>query len=520
MARAWPRACALSRFRTHKTHTAKKSGATKVRQTPMQYTGTLYFAFLIGVFYCYWLLPEQGRWRAGWLAFASCALYCLGGYAAVSVLFGVSAANFIAGRLMRGRNPRVRKALLLASLGIDLGVLGLFKYWNFFLDSSPGWPRTTGGAFERLHLNVLAPIGVSFFIFQSIGYVVDVYREDGPPADSFAEYLLFISFFPVVAAGPIVRGRQLLPQFRESRKFSADQGGRALFLIALGLVKKIAIADYLSANIVDRVFDFPGRFSSLEILVAIYCYALQIYLDFSGYSDIAIGSAMLLGFELPENFNAPYRARNVAEFWRRWHITFSTWLRDYVFFTIAGKRVRNRWILYAGLIVTMLLGGLWHGAGYTFLVWGILHGLGLAVYHGYADLRRWYLRKRAGGSAFIPLGQSLAARCKSIASVILTFHFVCLTWVFFRADSIDQARDLLRQAGKLTWGTANLTGGVLLLAAIGFIAHWSPRALFDGACSGFSKLPAPVQATLLFGIGMGLYYAASTDVAPFIYSRF
>jgi D-alanyl-lipoteichoic acid acyltransferase DltB (MBOAT superfamily) len=501
----------------------------------MQYTGTLYFAFLIAVFYCYWLLPEQGRGRTAWLAFASCALYCLSGYAAVIVLFGVSGANFIAARLMTGRNPRVRKALLLSSLGIDLGVLGLFKYWNFFLDSSAGWRGTTGVAIERLHLNVLAPIGISFFIFQSIGYVVDVYRadvhsvdvisvdvysHDGPPAASFAEYLLFISFFPVVAAGPIPRGRQLLPQFREPRKFSADQGGRALFLIALGLIKKIAIADYLSANIVDRVFDFPGRFSSLEVLVAVYAYALEIYLDFSGYSDIAIGSAMLLGFELPENFNAPYRARNLAEFWRRWHITFSTWLRDYVFFTIAGKRVRNRWILYAGLIVTMLLGGLWHGAGYTFLVWGILHGLGLAAYHGWADLRRWYLRKRAGASSRIQLGRSLAARCKSAASVILTFHFVCLTWVFFRADSIGQAVDLLRQTGKLTRGTANLTGGVILLAAIGFIAHWSPRALVDRACSGFSKLPAPIQATLLFAIGMGLYYAASTDVAPFIYSRF
>jgi len=491
----------------------------------MQYTGTLYFAFLIAVFYCYWLLPERGRGRVAFLAFASCAVYCLGGYTAVIVLFGVSAANFIAARLMAGgRSPRGRKALLLSSLGIDLGVLGLFKYWNFFLDASAGWPWTTGIPFERLHLNVLAPIGISFFIFQSIAYVVDayrvdVYRRDGPPADSFLEYLLFISFFPVVAAGPIVRGRQLLPQFREPRKFSAEQGGRALFLIALGLIKKIAIADYLSANIVDRVFDFPGRFSSLEVLVAIYAYALEIYLDFSGYSDIAIGSALLLGFELPENFNAPYRARNLAEFWRRWHITFSTWLRDYVFFTIGGKRVRNRWILYAGLIVTMLLGGLWHGAGYTFLVWGILHGLGLAVYHGYADLRRWYSRKRAGGSTGIQLGQ-LAARCKSAVSVILTFHFVCLTWVFFRADSIGQAGDLLRQAGKLTWGTANLTGGVLLLAAIGFMAHWSPRALFDGACSGFSKLPAPVQATLLFALGIGLYYAASTDVAPFIYSRF
>jgi D-alanyl-lipoteichoic acid acyltransferase DltB (MBOAT superfamily) len=486
----------------------------------MQYTGKIYFAFLIAVFYGYWVLPHRGRWRVAWLALASYVLYGLGGYIAVSILFGVSATNFIATRMMAGRNAGMRKALLITSLSIDLGVLALFKYWNFLVDSSSGWLGSTRLEFERLHLNLLAPVGISFFIFQSIGYVVDVYRKDGPPAASFLEYLLFISFFPVIAAGPILRGRQLLPQFKEPRRFSASQGGKALFLITLGLIKKIAIADYLSANIVDRVFDFPGRFSSLEVLVAVYCYALQIYLDFSGYSDIAIGSAMLLGFELPENFNAPYRARNVAEFWRRWHITFSTWLRDYVFFSIAGKRVRSRWMLYGGLIVTMLLGGLWHGAGYTFLVWGILHGLGLAVYHGYTDLRRWYVRTRNGRTAGIRVESTLGRRFKSFAAVILTFHFICLTWIFFRAVSIGEAAELLRQAGKLTWGTANLTGAVLVIAAIGFLAHWSPRALFDNVCKGFARLPAPVQATLLFGIGMGLYYAASTDVAPFIYSRF
>jgi D-alanyl-lipoteichoic acid acyltransferase DltB (MBOAT superfamily) len=486
----------------------------------MQYTGKLYFAFLIAVFYGYWLLPGRGRWRVAWLAVASYLLYCLGGYLAVSILFGISTINFIATRLMTDQGPRIRKTLLITSLALDLGLLGLFKYWNFLIDSSSGWLGSTGAPFERLHLNLLVPIGISFFIFQSIGYVVDVYRNDGPQATTFLEYLLFISFFPVIAAGPILRGRQLLPQLRGPRRFSADQGGRALFLITLGLIKKIAIADYLSANVVDRVFDFPGRFSSLEVLVAVYAYALQIYLDFSGYSDIAIGSAMLLGFELPENFNAPYRAQNVAEFWRRWHITFSTWLRDYVFFTIAGKRARNHWVLYGGLIVTMVLGGLWHGAGYTFLVWGILHGIGLAVYHGYADLRRRYLRSRTTRPAGSQVRRPLLARCKSAAAVFLTFHFVCLTWVFFRADSIGQAADMLRQVGKSTWSAANLSGAVLLLTAIGFAAHWSPRRLAETVSGRFSRLPAPVQAVLLFGIGMGLYYAASTDVAPFIYSRF
>jgi alginate O-acetyltransferase complex protein AlgI len=486
----------------------------------MQYTGKLYFAFLIAVFYCYWFLPERGRWRVALLAAASYVIYALGGFVALSILFGVSTISFGTAWLMSERSPKARKLLLIVAVSVDLGTLGFFKYWNFLIDSSPQWLRTTG-LLQRLHLNLIVPIGISFLIFQSIGYVVDVYRKDSPAANSFLDYLLFISFFPTIAAGPILRGRQLLPQFRGPRRLGVDQGSRALFLITLGLIKKIAIADYLSANIVDRVFDFPGRFSSLEVLVAIYAYALQIYLDFSGYSDIAIGSAMLLGFELPENFNAPYRARNLADFWRRWHITFSTWLRDYVFFSMVGKRARNRWVLYAGLIVTMVLGGLWHGAGYTFLAWGILHGIGLAVHHGYADLRRVLARRRnATGAAIGVTRHQLLTRCSAAVAVIVTFHFICLTWVFFRAESIGQAADVLRQLEKLTLNTANLTGATLLLIGIGFLAHWSPRKLAETACGGFARLPALAQAALLFGIGMGLYYAASTDVAPFIYSRF
>jgi len=485
----------------------------------MQYTGKLYFAFLIAVFYCYWFLPDRRRWRVGFLAIASSLLYAAGGVLPLSVLLGVAATNFTASRLMAGLDGRRRKLVLVGALSVDLGLLGLFKYWNLVVDSYPEWLLPGSVPLQRLHLGVIAPIGISFFVIQAVGYVIDVYRKDCLPAAGFVDFLLFISFFPVIAAGPILRGRQLLPQLRGPIEAGVDRGGRALFLILLGLIKKIAIADYLSINLVDRVFDFPGRFSSLEVLVAVYAYALQIYLDFSGYSDIAIGSALLLGFELPENFNAPYRARNVAEFWRRWHITFSTWLRDYVFFAIAGGRARNRWMLYTGLIVTMVLGGIWHGAGGTFLAWGLLHGVGLAVYHCYADLRRAHLRGRTTNEG--DKSQSLMLwRFKSTLAVFLTFHFVCLTWIFFRADSIAQATELLRQIGKLSLSTANLTSAVAGLVAIGFLAHWAPRRVVETASRGFANLPAPAQAAVLFGIGMGLYYVANTDVAPFIYSRF
>jgi D-alanyl-lipoteichoic acid acyltransferase DltB (MBOAT superfamily) len=354
--------------------------------------------------------------------------------------------------------------------------------------------------------------------------VVDVYRGDAEPAISYLDYLAFVSFFPTIVAGPILRARDLLPQLRSRIRLDADCGGRALFLIAIGLIKKIAIADYLSANLVDRVFDFPERFSSLEALAAVYAYALQIYADFSGYSDIAIGSALLLGFRLPENFDAPYRARSLAEFWRRWHISLSTWLRDYLFFSIADRRARGGAVLYASLIVTMVVGGLWHGAAWSFVVWGLLHGSGLAAVRAAERLRK--NRRDPAELRSRPLLDAIWARAAALAGVrgaiagVVTFHFVCLTWIFFRADGVPQALALLRTVGGRTWSAANLSPGVLAVVALAFVAHFIPNALFDRARSRFVNLPVFAQATLLFGLCVGLYTVASSDVMPFIYARF
>ncbi|MBL8206977.1 MAG: MBOAT family protein [Blastocatellia bacterium] len=455
----------------------------------MPFTTTPYFIFLIAVFFAFWL--TKPKWRIGLILLASTFFYAQAGSKALILLAAIALSDFYLARLIhRSDQPRTRKLFLLTSLFLDVGTLFFFKYAGFF------------------NLNVIVPLGLSFFLFQSIAYVVDVYRKATEPAQSLLEYFAFLSFFPSIVAGPINRAKQLLPQLRNSVPLTAEQGGAALFLIAIGLIKKIAIADYLRTNFVDRVFDFPERFSSLEMLAAIYGYAMQIYADFSGYSDIAIGSALLLGIMLPMNFNAPYRAQDLPEFWRRWHITLSTWLRDYVFFSITSLRKRSVVLMYVGLIVTMLIGGIWHGAAWTFVMWGLLHGVGLAVVRGFE-----MLRKRFGWQ--IP-----NSFWSSIGAVFVTFHFVCLTWIFFRADSFSQAFAIFRSLGTFTTNTENLPLPILLIIALTFAAQWLPDNWWSRMQRLFAWLPAPVQAVLLAGLAMGLYLIASSDVVPFIYARF
>lgn len=473
----------------------------------MLFTGGTYYAFLIAVFFAYWAVAARVRFRVGFLVAASCFFYFVAGGWALLLLGAISSIDFTTTRWMaRLNNQRARKILLAVSLVTDIGTLCAFKYANFFIDSTVGAFSLLGVA-PLSHANIIAPIGISFFIFQSLAYVIDVYRKDSEPARSYPEYLAFVSFFPTIVAGPILRARQLLPQLRSRLMIDSETGGQALFLIAIGLIKKIAIADYLSANLVDRVFDFPERFSSLEVLAAVYGYALQIYADFSGYSDIAIGSAMLLGFKLPENFNAPYRAASLPEFWRRWHISLSTWLRDYVFFSIAGRRTRKAGVLYCALVVTMLAGGLWHGPAWTFVAWGLIHGIGLAA------AREWSsLRKR-----FAP---PPAARWSRVLAILTTFHFVCFAWIFFRADSLPNAFAVLHKLSRLNIDTSNLPLPVVLLVGLALTAHWIPNGVCDAARDGFVRLPATAQACALFVIAVGLYLIASSEVVPFIYVRF
>lgn len=306
----------------------------------MPFTKGTYFIFLIAVFFAFWL--TKPKWRIALLLLANYFFYSLAGVKPLALLLMISTIDFtIAGFIATSEEPRKRTLFLLLSIIADVGTLCFFKYANFFLASATSALNFVGYKITLPQLNFIVPLGLSFFIFQSLSYVIDVYRRSTEPTKNYWQYLTFVSLFPTIVAGPITRARQLLPQLKLNVPLTAEQGGQALFLIAIGLIKKIAVADYLRANFVDRVFDFPEWYSALEVLTAIYGYAIQIYADFSGYSDIAIGSALLLGIMLPLNFDAPYRAVNLPEFWRRWHITLSTWLRDYVFFSLTALTKRS-----------------------------------------------------------------------------------------------------------------------------------------------------------------------------------
>jgi alginate O-acetyltransferase complex protein AlgI len=348
----------------------------------------------------------------------------------------------------------------------------------------------------------LLPLSLSFYGFQAMTYTIDVYRQDAKPVPSFATHFASVAFFPTVLAGPITRVGNLAPQWAKIKPLTDSDGSRALFLIALGVSKKYLIADYLGEHLVNRVFDTPGLYSAAETLLGVYGYAFQLYYDFSGYTDIALGSALLLGLKLPANFNRPYESTSVAEFWRRWHISFSSWLRDYLYFSLPGKR--GRVAPYLNLVVTMIAGGLWHGFAWTFVIWGGLHGAGLAAAHGWQALRG----RRAGS----PVGRFLAR--------VATYHFVVLGWVFFRASNVGDAVDVLGRIVSLDAGASNVSAGFVVVLVAAAFFHFLPAGFYRGALSRFEAAPAFVQALVLALVAASIQYVNATGSAPFVYQRF
>lgn len=335
-------------------------------------------------------------------------------------------------RIEDSQNASVRKRWLVFSICSNLGLLAYFKYTNFFMD-------TVSSLFglHASHLNILLPVGISFYTFKTLSYTIDVYRREIKACRSLWKYCMFVTYFPELVAGPIVRASIFLPQMGRSLRPSRPRAVVGLQIILLGVTKKIVIADRLSI-FVDPIFTHPEVYSPLTVASAVVAYSLQIYCDFSGYSDIAIGVSRIIGFDLPENFNMPYLSTSITEFWRRWHMTLSQWLRDYLYIPLGGNR-HGRLRTYFNLFLTMLLGGLWHGASWTFVFWGFLHGAGLAVH------KIWLERR---GESFRPFGGAVGW--------ITTYIFVCVTWVFFRADSFSSAAVILRKvvgldSGGIVW---------------------------------------------------------------------
>ncbi|XXY17067.1 MBOAT family protein [Sorangium sp. So ce216] len=485
-----------------------------------------YAEFFAAVFVGSWALVRiAGVWpRLVFLLLVSYGFYAAWDWRYLPLIFASSTVDFLLARaIARETRPRARRAMLIATVALNLGFLGFFKYWNFAIENVAalralltGEPASVGHAFRVL----LPPVGISFFTFESMSYVIDVYRGELPPHKSYLRYLLFVAFFPHLVAGPIVRPRDLLPQFERAPSLTREQGGEGLFLIAIGLVKKVVLSDQLALNLVDRVFERPENYSALEVLAGVYGYAAQIYCDFSGYTDIAIGSALLLGVRFPKNFDAPYKARNLADFWRRWHISLSTWLRDYLYIPLGGNR-GSELATYRNLMITMLLGGLWHGASWNFVFWGFLHGFGLAVTRAFQRA----VQRRRGGRARADHREA-AARPSPLRfplhalSVLLTFHYVCLAWIFFRVPSFSQAVLILRQIGTLTTFHPNLPPVLVALLGVALASHYVPERLYERARAGFIAAPAPAQGALLFLVAIGLHEAASAAAVPFVYFQF
>jgi alginate O-acetyltransferase complex protein AlgI len=436
-----------------------------------------YFIFLAVIFVLYWPLSRVRMLALGVILFADYFFYAKFDFYLLALMPAAASCDYVFGLgLQYSKRPFVRRLLVLASVALNVGLL----------------------IYARQHLL----ISLSFYAFQAMTYTIDIYRRDARGTRSYLAHLAAVSFFPTTIAGPITRVQSLLDQFEKPKQLLGPDGGRALFLIGMGLIKKLMIADYLALNLVNRVFDFPALYTGAETLVAVYAYALQLYYDFSGYTDIAMGSALLLGIKLPQNFNMPYAAENVADFWRRWHISLSNWLRDYLYFSLPGKRFKA--MVYINLIITFAIGGLWHGASLNFLIWGLLHGTGLAVVRLWQTLR----------------GNQRATGFLRFVYIFITLHFVIFAWIFFRASNVDNAIGVLSQIGSLTPGLSNISAGLGLILGIGVLAHYVPKKAYDFTVDLYARTPFFVQAALLAALVIGLRYLAQTGATPFIYNKF
>jgi alginate O-acetyltransferase complex protein AlgI len=460
----------------------------------MLVAGGAYYLFVATVFFLYWAAARARRARLGIVLLANYVFCAQFGVFYVLLLPACSLVDYSVGLgLMRFRQPTLRRLLVCISLALNLALLVGSRYMPWLLNRH--------GAVQW---DWVFPLGLSFYIFQSLTYTIDLYRRDAEGTHSLLEHFSAVSFFPTIVAGPITRVTELVKQFAAAPTLSRVDGGRAFFLIGLGLMKKALIADYLAANFVNRVFDTPNLYSGAEALIAVYAYSLQLYFDFSGYTDIARGVAQLLGIRLPINFDRPYLAANMTEFWRRWHITFSNWLRDYLYFSLPGKRTKV--MPYLNLIVTMVLGGLWHGVTWNFAIWGALHGSALAATRLWQALR---------GRPKQPARAWTRGLC-----IFCTYQFVCLTWVFFRAASLSDALLLLNRIASLTTGVENVSwplAGVLLFAAASMFIG---KKLYSQTMDLFANCPFYVHAAALALVGVALQLLGGAAAAPFVYSRF
>jgi len=494
-----------------------------------------FFALFIGLYYSF-----RNNFRTRRYIFCFFSLYFFykaSGYFVGLVVLSAIIDFVLSNAIWRQQNKTIKKWLLICSIVFNLGLLFFFKYTNFFISVSNDLLHT---GFNPL--NILLPVGISFYTFENLSYTIDVYRGQFEPARKFSDYLLFLSFFPKLVMGPIVRAHDFVPQINKPYVITENDFAKGFYLIISGLIKKLIISDYITLNFVDYVFDDPARYTGVENLFAVYGYAVVIYCDFSGYSDVAIGIARWLGFSIPTNFLSPYQSKNITEFWRRWHISLSSWLRDYLYIPLGGNRGSSfgtwffsvlffagiyltgtqllQWSWWASLVLsagilllfllpaiitkekkgvaanmnlltTMLLGGFWHGASWNFILWGALHGISLAVH------KVWMLLT----------GRSLAKFSNrwwyNGIMLLITFHFVCFCWIFFKAADFTTATSMIHQIlHNMDWSVwAGFAGNykwVLVMMAIAYIIHAIPDHTADRVIGRFQKIPLLVYMVIFF----------------------
>lgn len=517
----------------------------------------LFFALFIALYYSF-----RNNFKIRRYIFCFFSLYFFYKASGVFVVFVIISAmvDFVlSNAIFRQQNKHKRLLLLICSIVFNLGMLFYFKYTNFFISIYNSF-----GAGTVHPLNILLPVGISFYTFENLSYTIDIYRKQFEPARKFSDYLLFLSFFPKLVMGPIVRAHDFVPQINKPLHVTENDFAKGFYLIISGLFKKLIISDYITLNYVDYIFDDPMRYTGMENLFAIYGYAAVIYCDFSGYSDVAIGIAKWLGFSIPTNFLSPYQSKNITEFWRRWHISLSSWLKDYLYIPLGGNRNGTfatylfATVFFAGvfitsmhllelsyvwaavisssllllfilpaiikkekagvssgfnLLTTMLLGGFWHGASWNFIIWGALHGVALAVH------KIWTL---ITGKAFEKISST---RIYNWVAIFITFHFVCFCWIFFKAESFTIAGNMLHQLffdfGADVWKAFyNNYKLVLWMIAGAFVIHAISDDLADKVIGRFQKIPllGYIAIFFLFVIVYG-FFKSSEQVLP-IYLKF
>lgn len=489
--------------------------------TPINFTHTQFWIFFFIVFIIFCFVYKKHAARNLWLFVTSLFFYYkASGEFFLLIILSIITNYFFGKVIYKAKTTLHKKIWLTTAITYNLGWLCYYKYPYFIVgiinslfDTNiitadiilDNFNKLTDSSFNASE--IILPVGISFYTFQIISYLVDLYRQKVKPVKNIADFGFYVTFFPQLIAGPIVRAAAFVPQMYSKYNVSKLEIAQALFFILNGLIKKIVIADYISVNFVDRVFDNPAMYSGAENILAVYGYSLQIYCDFSGYTDIAIGLALILGFRLPINFNSPYKATSITNFWQRWHISLSTWLKDYLYIPLGGNK-KGRHRTYLNLLITMLLGGLWHGASLMFIIWGALHGLYLIIdklFKAHFKIKQTTWLNKLG--------------------MLFTFNIITFTWITFRCTNFDNAQIMIL---KIVQGfnihdiflAVNAYYKVFAIIAFGYIVHWLPANIKNFYKGHFVLTPIYLLAIITVLVIFVLYQFSNIGIQPFIYFRF